>query len=128
MNVYSIAERRGWRDYVDKHKECVHIPDISIKADYLYFLSDDSMEGERKPIIERDSNCFINRAAPFENGCVVAALIDGRVHVRYFEFADRAVVLRPNNPKYDFMVFDWEDLNNKVYILGRVVEIQHHVQ
>ena len=85
------------------------------KADFTLVCKGDSMIGAR--IYDGDIAC-IRRQPTVENGEIAAVLIDEEVTLKRFERIGETVLLKPENPKYQTMVFTGKDAID-IHILGK---------
>lgn len=69
---------------------------------------------------------FIKRQSTVENGEIAAVLIDDEATLkRFYNYRDM-VILRPENPKYDELIFRKQDLVN-ITILGKAVFLKAYL-
>lgn len=91
-------------------------------ADFCLIAKGDSMIGAR---IYDGDEVFIQQADMVENGEIAAVLLDDEATLKrlYYYPKENRLVLTPENPAYEPLIFTGEELNH-VRILGRAVAIQ----
>ena len=99
---------------VEETEEYDDVP-VWTKADYTLVCKGDSMIGAR--IFDGDIAC-IHRQPTVENGEIAAVLIDDEVTLKRFEKVGDTILLKPENPAYQTMVFTGNDAKN-IQILGK---------
>ncbi len=97
-------------------------PGADIEADFCLAASGDSMIGAR--IFDGDI-VFIRAQDTVENGEIAAVVIEDEATLKrvYFYPEKNKLILSPENPKYEPLVFIGEELNS-VKILGKAVAYQ----
>ena len=95
-----------------------------IKADFCLTAHGDSMINAR--IFDGDV-IFIKEQPTVDNGEIAAIIIDDEATLkRVYRKADR-IILRPENPTYDDIVIEEDELNN-VRIIGKAVAFMSYVK
>ena len=91
-------------------------------ADFCLIAKGDSMIGAR---IYDGDEVFIQQTDMVENGEIAAVLLDDEATLKllYYYPKENRLVLTPENPAYEPLIFTGEELN-PVRILGRAVAIQ----
>lgn len=97
-------------------------PGADIEADFCLTASGDSMIGAR--IFDGDI-VFIRAQDTVENGEIAAVVIEDEATLKrvYFYPEKNKLILSPENPKYEPLIFSGEELNS-VKILGKAVAYQ----
>ncbi len=105
---------------VEQMDEFISAPDDT-DADFILMAKGDSMIGAR--IFDGDE-VFIKQADMVNNGEIAAVILDDEATLkRFFYYPDEGrLVLEPENPKYEPIVYEGEDLN-RVRIVGRAVSV-----
>ena len=100
-------------------------PGANIDADFCLAASGDSMIGAR--IFDGDI-VFIRAQDTVENGEIAAVIIGDEATLKrvYFYPEKNKLVLSPENPKYEPLVYIGEELNN-VKIIGKAVAYQSRI-
>ncbi len=95
-------------------------------ADFCLFAKGDSMIGAR--IYEGDL-VFIRKQPSVENGEIAAVLIDDSATLKrvYYYPNEKKLVLSPENPKYEPLVYIGKELE-QVQILGKAVAFQSEMK
>lgn len=90
-------------------------------ADFILAAKGDSMIGAR--IFDGDE-VFIKQADMVNNGEIAAVILDDEATLKRFFYypEENRLVLAPENPKYEPMVYEGDDLN-RVRIVGRAVSV-----
>lgn len=96
-------------DYIDIPKH--------IQADFALTCKGDSMINAR--IFDGDT-VYIRQQDTVENGEIAAVLIDGEATLKRVKFHPDRIILEPENPMHDPLVFRNEEMNN-IRILGKAV-------
>ncbi len=96
-------------DYIDIPKH--------INADFALTCKGDSMINAR--IFDGDT-VYIRQQDTVENGEIAAVLIDGEATLKKVKFHPDRIILEPENPMHDPLVFRNEEMNN-IRILGKAV-------
>ena len=99
-----------------------HIEDIidlpgHIRADFALTCKGDSMINAR--IFDGDI-VYVRQQDTVENGEIAAVLIDGEATLKRFKKLPDRIILEPENPLYDPLVYRGEEMNS-VHILGKAV-------
>ena len=105
--------------FADEEHETYIDAAADIKADFCLTAKGDSMIGAR--IFDGDI-VFIKEQPIVDNGQIAAVIIDDSVTLkRWYYYPDKQkLVLTPENPKYEPLVFVGEELNS-IRCLGRAV-------
>lgn len=92
------------------------------EADFCLIAKGDSMVGAR---IYDGDEVFIQQADMVENGEIAAVVLDDEATLKRFYYYpdEQKLVLTPENPAYEPLVYTGEELNH-VHILGRAVAVQ----
>ncbi len=103
--------------FAEEHiEDYVDIP-CHVKADFALTCKGDSMINAR--IFDGDV-VYIRQQDTVENGQIAAVLIDGEATLKRFKLLPDRIILEPENPLYDPLVYRNEEMNN-VHVLGRAV-------
>lgn len=97
-------------------EEYIDIPK-HIQADFALTCKGDSMINAR--IFDGDT-VYIRQQDTVDNGQIAAVLIDGEATLKRVRLLDDRIILEPENPLYDPLVYRGEEMNN-VRILGKAV-------
>lgn len=90
----------------------------SIQCDFTLICEGDSMIGAR---IHDGDVVYIRQQPTVENGQIAAVLVDGEDKLlKRVYFKKNSVVLQAENPAYEPLIFDREEMN-RVSIIGRAV-------
>lgn len=109
--------------YADNNIEDYICVPQSDDVDFAITARGDSMVNAR--IFDGDL-VFIKRQSTVENGEIAAVLIDDEATLkRFYNYRDM-VILRPENPKYDELIFRKQDLVN-ITILGKAVFLKAYL-
>lgn len=92
-------------------------PQLFIEADFAISCKDNSMINAR--ILDNDI-VYIKKQSDFENGEIVAVLIDGIAVLRRIYKSENKLTLMPENPDFAPLVYVGEEINN-IRILGKAV-------
>ncbi len=105
---------------VEQMDEFISAPDDT-DADFILVAKGDSMIGAR--IFDGDE-VFIKQTDMVNNGEIAAVILDDEATLKRFYYypEESRLVLKPENPKYEPMVYEGEDLN-RVRIVGRAVSV-----
>ena len=110
--------------YADEHYESYFEADKDIDADFCLVAKGDSMINAR--IFDGDV-VFIKQQNDVENGEIAAVVIDGEATLkRVYRHGDR-LELRAENPVYNSLNFEKEQLNS-IRIIGKAVAFQSFVR
>ncbi len=92
------------------------------EADFCLIAKGDSMVGAR---IYDGDEVFIQQTDMVNNGEIAAVVLDDEATLKrlYYYPAEQKLVLSPENPAYEPLVFTGEELNH-VHVLGRAVAVQ----
>ncbi len=94
--------------------------DENLDVDFCLKIKGDSMIGAR---ILNEDIVFIRRQPCVENGEIAAVIIDNEVTLKRFYKNDGLIMLRPENPKYQPLMYTREDFK-QVRILGKAIFFQ----
>lgn len=108
---------------VENIDEYIEIPK-HIRADYALTCQGDSMIGAR--IMDGDI-VYIRAQPDVENGQIAAVLIDDEATLKRIYKYPNMLVLRPENPEYEELVYQKSELN-EVRILGLAVAFSSSVR
>ena len=97
-------------------EEYIDIPK-HIQADFALTCKGDSMINAR--IFDGDI-VYIRQQDTVDNGQIAAVLIDGEATLKRVKLLDDRIILEPENPLYDPLVYRGEEMNT-VRILGKAV-------
>ena len=105
---------------VENMDEFISAPDDT-DADFILTAKGDSMIGAR--IFDGDE-VFIRQANMVNNGEIAAVILDDEATLKrfYYDPQNARLVLQPENPKYQPMVYEGEELN-RVRIVGKAVSV-----
>lgn len=99
-----------------------------IKADFCLKAKGDSMIGAR--IMDGDI-VFIRQQPEVENGEIAAVVInhDSKATLKiFYYYQERAtLILKPENPAYEDLIFQNEELN-EVHVIGKAIAFQSDVK
>lgn len=112
--------------YAESEYGGFYAPFGNIDADFCLAASGDSMIGAR--IFDGDI-VFIRAQDTVENGEIAAVIIEDEATLKrvYFYPEQGKLILSPENPKYDPLVYIGEELNT-VKILGKAVAYQSRLE
>ena len=99
---------------VEEADEYDEVP-VWTKADFTLICKGDSMVGAR--IFDGDIAC-IHSQPEVENGDIAAVLIGDEVTLKRFEKIGNTVLLKPENPRYQTMVFTGREAST-IRIIGK---------
>lgn len=99
-----------------------YVSATEIEADFCLIAKGDSMVGAR---IYDGDEVFIQQTDVVENGEIAAVALDDEATLKrlYYYPEEQRLVLHPENPAYEPLVFTGEELDH-VHILGRAVAVQ----
>ena len=111
--------------YASEEHESFCITDGNIDADFCLIAHGDSMIGAR---INDGDVVFIRSQDFVDNGEIAAVIIDDEATLkRVYFYPDKAkLILTPENPKYEPLVFVNDELNS-IKILGKAVAFQSKI-
>lgn len=98
---------------IDGYISC---PD-NIDADFCLRCKGDSMIGAR---IQDGDIVYIRQQPDVENGEIAAVLIDNEATLKRVYKKSESIILQPENPAYEPLIFVREEMNN-IRILGKAV-------
>lgn len=133
-NIFPIEKKKipllgkiacGKPIYADEDRESYVIAGTDINADFCLRAYGDSMVGAR--ILDGDI-VFIKQADMVNNGEIAAVVIgDETTLKRVYYYPEKGkLVLNPENPKYEPLVYIGEELN-EIHILGKAIAFQSDV-
>lgn len=96
----------------------------NINADFCLIAKGDSMINAR--IFDGDV-VFIKEQPIVENGEIAAVIIDNEATLKRVYIKTDRIILRPENPVYDDIIYEKEEMNN-VRILGKAVAFTSYVK
>ncbi|MBQ8922337.1 MAG: helix-turn-helix domain-containing protein [Oscillospiraceae bacterium] len=105
--------------FADEERESYVMADMDIRADFCLRAKGDSMIGAR--IYDGDI-VFIREMPIVENGEIAAVIIDDEATLKrvYYYPSQGKLVLTPENPAYEPLVYVGDELN-QIRILGKAV-------
>lgn len=110
--------------YCDEDYETYIEASENINADFCLTAKGDSMINAR--IFDGDI-VFIREQPTVENGEIAAIVIDDSATLKRVYLKSDKIILRPENPIYDDIIYEKEDMN-LVRILGKAVAFQSSVR
>ena len=110
--------------YCDEDYETYIEASEDINADFCLTAKGDSMINAR--IFDGDI-VFIREQPTVENGEIAAIVIDDSATLKRVYLKSDKIILRPENPIYDDIIYEKEDMN-MVRILGKAVAFQSSVR
>lgn len=133
-NLFTIEKKKipllgdiacGKPIYADEDRESYVIAGTDINADFCLRARGDSMIGAR--ILDGDI-VFIQHMEMVNNGDIAAVIIgDEATLKRVYYYPEKGkLVLNPENPKYEPLVYVGEELN-EIHILGKAIAFQSDV-
>lgn len=133
-NLFTIEKKKipllgdiacGKPIYADENRESYVIAGTDINADFCLRARGDSMIGAR--ILDGDI-VFIQHMEMVRNGEIAAVIIgDEATLKRVYYYPEKGkLVLNPENPKYEPLVYVGEELN-EIHILGKAIAFQSDV-
>lgn len=133
-NLFTIEKKKipllgdiacGKPIYADEDRESYVIAGTDINADFCLRARGDSMIGAR--ILDGDI-VFIQHMEMVNNGDIAAVIIgDEATLKRVYYYPEKGkLVLNPENPKYEPLVYIGEELN-EIHILGKAIAFQSDV-
>ncbi len=111
--------------FADEDRESYVVTGTGIKADFALRCKGDSMINAR---IHDGDIVFIRQQPTVENGEIAAVIIDDETTLkRVMYYPEKSLlILKPENPKYDDMVYQGEELNT-IRILGKAIAFQSDI-
>lgn len=105
--------------WADEDKESYIMADMDIQADFCLTAKGDSMINAR---INNGDIVFIREMPIVQNGDIAAVIIDNEATLKrvYYYPEQNKLVLNPENPAYEPLVYVNEELND-IRILGKAV-------
>lgn len=103
--------------YCNEDYETYIDANADIHADFCLTAKGDSMINAR--IFDGDV-VFIKKQPKVENGEIAAVIIDNEATLKRVYLKPDKIILRPENPLYDDLIYEKEQMNN-VSILGKAV-------
>lgn len=133
-NIFPITRKRfplvgeiacGEPIFADEDHETYVEASADIKADFCLTAKGDSMIGAR---IQDGDIVFIREMPMVNNGEIAAVIIDNEATLkRVYYYPDKAkLILNPENPAYEPLVYIGEELN-QIRILGRAVSFMSNL-
>lgn len=133
-NIYPITRKRfpllgeiacGEPIFADEDHETYVEASADIKADFCLTAKGDSMIGAR---IQDGDIVFIREMPMVNNGEIAAVIIDNEATLkRVYYYPDKAkLILNPENPAYEPLVYIGEELN-QIRILGKAVSFMSNL-
>lgn len=133
-NITPIAKKRlpilgaiscGRPIYAEEEHESFATADEGLDADFCLIARGDSMTGAR--IYDGDL-VFIRAQDSVDNGEIAAVIIDDEATLKrvYFYPEKAKLILTPENPRYEPLVFVNDELNS-IKILGKAVAFQSRI-
>lgn len=133
-NLYQITSKRlpvlgkiacGQPIYAEQDRESYIMAGTDINADFCLIASGDSMTGAR--ILDGDI-VFIKKQSSVQNGEIAAVIIDDEATLkRFYYYHDKdLLILKAENPKYQDMIYQQEELE-KIHVIGKAVAFQSDV-
>ena len=110
--------------YCNENYETYIEASADIKADFCLTAKGDSMINVR--IFDGDI-VFIKEQAVVENGEIAAVIINDEATLKRVYVKSDKIILRPENPMYDDLVYEKEHMN-EITILGKAVAFQSLVR
>lgn len=112
--------------FADEHKESFIMADMDIDADFCLTAKGESMVNAR--IFDGDV-VFIKEMPIVENGDIAAVIIEDEATLKrvYYYPEQGKLILNPENPSYEPLVYIGEELNH-IRILGKAVYFMSAVQ
>lgn len=136
-NVYPIELKRfpligeiacGMPKYANEDRESYVMAGTDIKADFCLKAKGDSMMNAR---INDGDIVFIRKQDIINNGEIAAIVVNNDNEAtlkRFYYYAEKCmVILKAENPAYEDMIFQNEELDN-FHILGKAVAFQSDVR
>ncbi len=134
-NIFPITKKRfpllgeiacGEPIFADEHRESYIVSGTDVEADFCLQAKGDSMMGAR--ILDGDI-VFIKSMSMVQNGEIAAVIIgDEATLKRVYYYPEKGkLILNAENPRYEPMVFEGEELN-EIRILGKAVAFQTDVR
>lgn len=136
-NIFPLEQKRfpmlgevacGIPKYTNEDRESYVMAGTDIKADFCLKASGDSMVGAR--ILDGDI-VFVRKQDMVENGEIAAVVVnndsDATLKRLYYYREKGLLILKPENPAYEDLIFQGEELN-QVHILGKAVAFQSDVK
>lgn len=136
-NIYPIELKRfpvmgeiacGIPKYTNENRESYVMAGTDIKADFCLKARGDSMVGAR--ILDGDI-VFVRKQDMVENGEIAAVVVNNDSEAtlkRLYYYQEKGLlILKPENPAYEDLIFQGEELN-QVHILGKAVAFQSDVK
>lgn len=137
MNIFPLEQKRfpmlgevacGIPKYTNEDRESYVMAGTDIKADFCLKASGDSMVGAR--ILDGDI-VFVRKQDMVENGEIAAVVVNNDSEAtlkRLYYYQEKGLlILKPENPVYEDLIFQGEELN-QVHILGKAVAFQSDVK
>lgn len=114
--------------YTNEDRESYVDAGTDVKADFCLKAKGDSMINAR---IHDGDIVFIRKQDIVENGEIAAVVVNNESEAtlkRFYYYQERAtLILKPENPVYEDLIFQNEELN-EVHVLGKAVAFQSDVK
>lgn len=110
--------------YCNEEYETYIEASADIQADFCLTAKGDSMINAR--IFDGDV-VFIKSQPVVDNGEIAAVIIDDTATLKRVYIKPDKIILRPENPIYDDLIYEKEDMN-QVHILGKAVAFQSWIK
>ena len=136
-NIYPIEVHKlpmlgeiacGKPRFTNEDRESYVDAGTDVKADFCLKAKGDSMINAR---IHDGDIVFIHRQDIVENGEIAAVVVNHDSEAtlkRFYYYRERAtLILKPENPEYEDLIFQNEELN-EVHVLGKAVAFQSDVK
>ncbi len=134
-NILPISKRKipllgeiacGEPVYAAEDREAYIVAGADLNVDFALKCKGDSMINAR---IHDGDIVFIRKQPTVDNGDIAAVVIDDETTLkRVMYYPDKGLlILKPENPKYDDMVYQGDELNT-IRILGKAVSFQSDVK
>lgn len=116
----------GEPKFADEDRESYVMAGADIRADFCLKARGDSMINAR---ITDGDIIFIRQQQMVENGEIAAVIIEDEATLkRFYFYPEKSIlILKPENPKYEDLILQNEDLE-RVRVLGKAVAFQSDVR
>lgn len=134
-NIFPITTKRipllgdiacGEPIYANEDHESSVLAGSDIRADFCLRAKGDSMKNAR--ILDGDI-VFIKRCDTVDNGQIAAVIIGDEATLKrvYYYREKNMLILRPENPEFEDLVYDDDELDS-IKIIGRAVAFQSDIK
>ena len=136
-NIYPIELKKfpllgevscGVPKFANEDRESYIMAGTEIKADFCLIAKGDSMINAR---INDGDIIFIRKQDTVENGEIAAVVVNDDNEAllkRFYYYSDKGLlILKPENPAYEDMIYSGEELNH-IHVLGKAVAFQSDVK